>query len=71
MPTTTASPTCLNIEYYFGSSPTKAASGQRPAAAYVAMAGQHYPAVTFERPGEVSGLTMTGQVSATPTFSQL
>jgi hypothetical protein len=59
------------FEYYFGSNPADAASGNRPAAAHVQVGAEKYPAISFVRQRGVSGVTLSAQVSATPTFNQL
>jgi len=56
------------FEYYFGSNPTNAASGAQPAATSVNVSGQNYPAITFIRSRNVTGVTLIPQISSTVLF---
>ncbi|MEI9866006.1 MAG: hypothetical protein WDN00_15930 [Limisphaerales bacterium] len=56
------------FEYYFGSNPTSAASGAPPTVISVNSGGQSYPAITFIRSQNVSGITLIPQVSSTVQF---
>lgn len=59
----------LNIfEYYFASNPTNAASGAQPGIVTVNVSGVDYPAITFIRSQNVSGVTLLPQVSSTLSF---
>lgn len=57
------------FEFYFASNPTNAASGALPTAVSVNVSGQVYPALTFVRSRNVSGVTLLPQVATDPTFA--
>ena len=57
------------FEYYFGSVPTNALSGAQPTATNINVSGQDYPAITFIRSQNVSGVTLLPQVATDVLFS--
>jgi hypothetical protein len=57
------------FEFYFGSSPTNAASGRMPTAITVTISGVNFPALTFTRMRNLSGITLLPQVSSSLAFS--
>jgi hypothetical protein len=57
------------FEYYFGSNPTNATSGAQPTETTVNVASQNYPAITFIRSRNVTGVTLLPQVSSTVNFT--
>lgn len=59
------------FEYYFGSNPTSAGSGNKPTETTVNSGGQNYPALTFIRSKTASGVTLIPQASTSLSFGTL
>lgn len=60
----------LNVfEYYFGSNPTDSGSGNQPTVSSVNVGGVDYPAITFIRSKNVSGVTLLPQASTDVNFT--
>jgi hypothetical protein len=57
------------FEFYFGSNPTNAASGDLPAETTVIVSGHIYPAITFIRSKTANGVTLIPQVSSSVLFN--
>lgn len=57
------------FEWYFGTAPANGGSSSRPASGSVISSGQLYPAVTFVRVKNLTGLTLLAQASPDVTFA--
>jgi len=56
------------FEYYFGSDPLNTSSGAQPAETTVNSGGQDYPAITFIRSKNATGVTLIPEVSSSVLF---